>query len=147
MDLPTEVFTGLGVAVLTIGLLAMMLKLVLLGLAIDDWYELRHSPSTSPEKMVADDELVSGLGRLLSVCLTVAVGILWVVIGLNYDAPAIRLTPLAVIIPASIAGQSVLACWQGARGLMFRRRLARVLSGRRRSSSDLYEAKAQVLTK
>ena len=132
---PIELFTALGLIVLIVGLLAMMFKLVLLGLAVDDWYELRDAPATSPEKMVADDELVSGIGRLCSVILTVTVGVLWVVVAINSDAPSIRLTPLAMVIPVTIAGQSILACWQGARGLMFRRKLARILSGRRRSVS------------
>lgn len=142
MSMAIEMFTALGVIVLTIGILAMMLKLVLLALALDDWYELRNADASSPEKMVADDELVSGIGRVLSVMLTVAVGILWVVIAISTDTPTIRITPLAVVIPAAIGGQAILACWQGARGLIFRRKLARVLSGRRRSSVQIYDTKA-----
>ena len=142
MTMPIEFFTGLGLSVLVVGILAMMLKLVLLALAVDDWYELRNTDSRSPEKMVADDEFGQELAGLVSVCLTVAVGIIWVAIAVNSDAPTIRLTPLAVVIPACIAGQATIACWQGARGLMFRRKLARTLSGRRRSSSELYDTKA-----
>lgn len=142
MLLPIELFTTMGLVVLTIGVIAMMLKLVLLGLAVDDWYELREASPTLPEKMVADDELVSGIGRLISVMTTVAVGIIWVVIALNNPTPNIRLTPLVLVIPLAIGIQAALACWQGARGLLFRRRLARVLSGRRRSSAEVVHREA-----
>ena len=133
MQMPIELFTALGVAVVVTGILATMMDLVLLGVAVDDWYELRESAASSPEKMVADDELGSEISRLLSVLMTVAVGVLWVVLAVNSESPSVRITPLAMIIPATIAGQAVIACWQGAKGLLFRRKLARVLSGRRRS--------------
>ena len=114
--------------VLIVGSVALMLKLMIFALAIDDWWELREMPKTHPERMVADDEASASAGRVLSVSITVVIGVVWVL-------GALEVAPVAVLritIAIGVLLQAVIAVYQGGRGMFFRRKLAQVLNRSRR---------------
>lgn len=115
-------------AVLVISSIALMLKLMIFALAIDDWWELKSVPKSNPERMVADDEAYASTGRVVSVMITVLIGLIWVLVVLDI-APVAW---LRVVLALGILLQALIAVWQGARATMHRRRMALVLNRSRR---------------
>lgn len=134
MIITREVFIAIGISVLVISLLAMMMKLMLMALVVDDWFELRNDPKESPARMVAEDELWTSVGRVISIILVVIIGVAWVVVALVQTPTILRITPLTFIIAGTAIGHAVLAVVNGTRSLLFRRKMARILSGHRRPS-------------
>jgi len=113
---------------LIISLIALMMKLMIFVLAADDWWELRDVPSTLPERMVADDEVVASALRVVSVMVVVGICIVWLLrILLN-----IPVLTLVMAMALGLATMAILANIQGMRALIFRRRMARILNRRRR---------------
>src|SRR6266536_4915116 len=114
--------------VLIVGSVALMLKMMIFALAIDDWWELREMPKTHPERMVADDEASASAGCVLSVAITVVIGVVWVL-------GALEVAPVAVLritIAIGVLLQAVVAVYQGGRGMFFRRKLTQILNHSRR---------------
>lgn len=115
------------VSVLVLGTVALMIKLMIFALALDDWWELRDDPKTNPERMVADDEAIASAGRVLSVGITVAIGLVWTLTVIDVVAVGWLRGTIAV----GVLIQAVIAVIQGGRAMLHRRRLARVLNTRR----------------
>jgi hypothetical protein len=115
-------------AVLFLGTIALMLKLMIFALAIDDWWELHDMPKFHPELIVASDEAFASALRVLSVVIIVLDGLVWLLrvlidldIRLWWTWNAVSLILLALI-----------AVIQGARALSVRRLMARILNRSRR---------------
>lgn len=114
--------------VLALGTFALMMKLMIFALALDDWWEARSLPSRSLERMVAEDEAVSSGLRVAAVVIVVLVGLTWAL-------AEIYIMPFAVVRWVFVIGllaQAVLAVLQGLRAMFIRRKLAMLLSNARR---------------
>ena len=122
--------SALGFASLTllVSVLAVVLKSALVALAVDDWYEYRLLPGHNPERMVAADEVLGVVGRLLGVVAVMVGSAIWVLAALDFVQPVIFRAVLSVVLML----QAVLAVLQGMRALMFRRRMAQTLGYPRR---------------
>jgi hypothetical protein len=112
-----------------IGAVALMLKLMIVALALDDWWEMRTLPKMNPERMVADYEVTSSVMRAMSVAVTLTIGVVWLVdLFILPDPPSL----LRITIVFGVLLQALLALAQGVRSLLFRRSLTRVFSHKRR---------------
>ena len=122
----------LGYIVLLTGLLALVLKGILLGLAMIDWMDVRLLPADHPDRLVAIDQLWNDVGRVANVVIIAVVGLAWVITISGMAATdGIRATPVSLMIVASYVIMAALAVAQGMRELVTRRRLMRAFRQRR----------------
>jgi|SRR6185436_7602909 len=135
-----QIALGFGLSVLVIGTIALMLKLMIFALALDDWFELRGTAKEHPEKMVADDEVIASAVRVGVVIVSVVIGLMWVLtIIMRWNV-----TPLLYVLAGGLLLQALLALFNGARSMFFRRAMARVLNKSRRPVSSLMEPRTQI---
>jgi hypothetical protein len=122
-----ETVEFLGWLVFGCGALALLLKCGLFFLAGLDWWSTRSLAPDDPERIVAEQEVISLTGRVVAVALIALTGLVWVTtINSNPNLPpVISLSPIAMAIVVVLIGQSVLSVLQGIHGLIYRRRLMR----------------------
>ena len=122
-----ETVEFLGWLVFGCGAIALLLKCGLFFMAGLDWWATRGLAQDDPERIVAEQEVISLTGRVVVVALIALVGLIWVT-SINTDPnlpPVISLSPIAMAIVVVLIGQSVLSVLQGVHGLIYRRRLMR----------------------
>jgi len=135
----TQIALGFGLSVLVIGTLALMLKLMIFALALDDWFELRNVSKEYPEKMVADDELIASAVRVMVVTVSVVIGLVWVLtILLHWNV-----NPLLYVLAGGLLLQALLALFNGSRSMLFRRSMARVMNRQRRPVYSAAQAREE----
>jgi hypothetical protein len=119
---------GFPALVLAMATIALMLKLMIFALALDDWFEMRDTPKSHPERMVADDEVVASAARVVSVVIVVIIASVWVLtVLMGLPVILIRAT-----FGLGILALAFLALFNGMRSMLFRRAMARVLNRSRR---------------
>lgn len=128
MATPDPLAFTLALLVTIIGTLALMFKLMVFALALDDWWEVRGMHKHHPERMVADDEAIASAGRVAAVGLTVILGLVWLLFLFGFTNSAV----VRVVLTLVVILQALLALFQGIRAMLFRRALARVINKSRR---------------
>jgi len=124
----TPVSLGAAIALTALGTFALMIKLMIFALAIDDWWEVRSLAGPNPAKMVARDEVVASAGRVISVFISVLIGVVWMITILVTHENV----PLVIAIVGGLLLQALLSDVQGIRALLHRRALSRALERTRR---------------
>jgi F0F1-type ATP synthase assembly protein I len=117
---------------------ALLAKAMLVALAFDDWQEVRGLHEHNPSRMISRYEIISSAGRVTSVLIVVVIGLVWLVTVLADTPPLI----LGITILVGLLLLALIAVWQGFRGLLYRRALARVMTSSRRPIGSAAETEA-----